>query len=87
MVDSWLTVCVRVPVPEVKLPSPEYVPLRLCAPAASVEFVHVPVPPASVIVHTGDPPLLVSVIVTVPVGVPDPGVAADTVAVNVTACP
>jgi hypothetical protein len=81
------TVCVSVPVLDVKLVSPEYAPLRLCVPSANVAFVQVPVPPLSMTVHTAAPPLLESVMVTVPVGVPAPGETAATVAVKVTVCP
>jgi hypothetical protein len=84
---ALLTVCVSVPVDEVKLVSPEYAPLRLCEPTASVELVHVPVPLARVTVQTAAPPFEVSVIVTVPLGVPAPGDTAATVAVKVTVCP
>ena len=53
-------------------------------PTASVEVVKVALPPARVPAPMLAPP---SRNVTVPVGVPDPGKAALTVAVNVTAWP
>jgi hypothetical protein len=80
-------VSVVVPVLVAKFVSPEYAPLRLCAPCANVEIVQVPVPPDSVAVQTAAPPLLLSVITTVPVGVPAPGATAATVAVSVTVAP
>ena len=82
-----LIVSLVVPVLPVKFVSPEYVPLRLCVPSASVLVVHVPVPPLNVTVHTAAFPLLVSTTGTVPVGVPEPGEAASTVAVIVTVAP
>jgi hypothetical protein len=87
VVLALLIVSVVVPVLVVKSVSPEYAPLRLCVPCAKVEIVHVPVPPESVAVQTAAPPLLLSVIVTVPVGVPAPGATAATVAVIVTVAP
>ena len=56
-------------------------------PAVNVLFVQVPVPLLKVTVHTAAPPFDVSVIATVPVGVPAPGDTGATVAVNVTVWP
>ena len=82
-----LIVSLVVPVLLVKFVSPEYVPLKLCVPSASVVVVHVPVPPLKVTMHTAALPLLVSTTGTVPVGVPAPGADAATVAVMVTVAP
>ena len=71
-----------------KLASPEYVALIVWEPAARLVVANVAVPDAS-----ATPPGVRSVLVvvskksTVPVGVPEPGALAATVAVNVTACP
>ena len=55
-----------------------------CEPAVSVEVMRVAAPPDMVLVASGVAP---SLKVTVPVGVPDPGDTALTVAVKVTGWP
>jgi len=55
-----------------------------CEPAVSVEVMRVATPPDMVLVASGVAP---SLKVTVPVGVPDPGATALTVAVKVTGWP
>ena len=87
VVPAPFTPCASVPVLPLKFVSPEYVPLRLCVPSASVEEEQVPVPLVSVAVQTAALPLLVSTIGTMPVGVPAPGATALTVTVKVTDCP
>jgi hypothetical protein len=67
-----------------KLSSPRYCAVIELAPAARLGVVKVPTPLVSVAV-----PIVVAPLKnwTVPVGVPDPGLAALTVAVSVTFCP
>lgn len=67
-----------------KLASPLYVATTGCVAAASVEVTYVATPALNVDVLTGAPSILN---VTVPDGLPAPGVTAVTVAVNVTDCP
>jgi hypothetical protein len=75
-----------VPVLVVKFVSPEYTAVTTCVPAVSVAVLpELAVPALNV---TGEPKLLPSIVnCTVPVGVPAPGAAADTVAVKLTDCP
>src|SRR5438552_13201934 len=83
---AWLTVCVgNDPVLGLKLASPAYCAVMLCAPTLRVEVAKVACPlPSNVPV----PMLLApSRNVTAPVGVPEPGATAETVAVKVTAWP
>src|SRR5207247_3355325 len=86
VVVPYFTVCVSVGVVlPVKFPSPPYDAVIEWEPTASVLVTNVPWPePSRVPVpRTVEPSLKV----TVPVGVPAPGLFAVTVAVNVTACP
>ena len=81
---ALLTVCVgNEPVLPVKFVSPLYTAVMLCVPTLNDEVVNVAEPLLSA---TGDPRLPApSLNCTVPVGVPEPGASADTVAVKVTA--
>jgi hypothetical protein len=73
------------PVLLLKFASPLYWALTVWLPGVKVEVLDCAVPPTNV---TGAPALLPSITNwTVPVGVPDPGAAAVTVAVKVTVCP
>ena len=60
--------------------------VMVCEPAPSVDTVQVAVPNEAATLHDPIvvPPSLKS---TVPAGVPEPGVTAETVALNVTDCP
>jgi hypothetical protein len=70
----------------VKFGSPLYVAVTVCVPMGMSSVVTDTVPDApSGAVNVGPPPLTVNV--TVPVGVPDPGATAATVAVSVTGSP
>ena len=66
----------------VKLPSPEYIAVIACEPTVSVVLLpEVALPPDN---GAGEPELTPSILnCTVPVGVPEPGALAITVAVNV----
>ena len=82
MVLAWLTTWDSASDVEVlKLVSPAYTAVMLRVPMASAEVVYVATPPLKVPVPREVLPFLK---VTVPVGVPAPGEAAVTVAVNMT---
>jgi hypothetical protein len=82
VVPSWLTVWVSVAdVLVVKLVSPPYTTVMECAPRVKLLVVNVAEPPDRVPVPSVLAP---SMKVTVPVGVPEPGATAETVAVKVT---
>ena len=69
----------------VKLPSASYTAVIEWLPIVSVDVVNVAVPEPS---KVPDPSAVEpSMNVTVPVGIPEPGMLAVTVAVNVTDCP
>src|SRR5262249_15276197 len=75
---AWLPLCASAGEPlEVKLVSPRYVPVIELAPVGSEEPDRVAVPLVKVAVPSDVVPLKNS---TVPVGVPAPGLTADTVA-------
>jgi hypothetical protein len=79
----WLTVCVSAEdVLELKLPSPLYAPVMLWFATESAEVVYVALPDASTL--TVLRVVAPSLKVTVPVGVPAPGLVTVTVAVKVT---
>jgi hypothetical protein len=86
VVPDWFTVCVRMlDVLVLKLPSPPYTAVIECEPTLRVLVANVATPePSSVPVPTVVAP---SLKVTVPVGIPEPGALAVTVAVKVTDCP
>jgi hypothetical protein len=67
-----------------KFALPPYVTVITCEPTTSDDVLYVTKPPLSMGVLTGPPSI---VIVTTPVGVPVPGAAVVTVAVNVTDWP
>ena len=86
-VAARFTVCVgNAPVLAAKLASPLYSALIPCAAGPKVEVLTwaMPLPFSAIGAPSG---LLPSLNCTVPVGVPDPGGIAVTVAVNVTDCP
>jgi hypothetical protein len=69
-----------------KFESPEYVAVTVGVPSGKLALTHVATPLTSVdTAHPRLPTLVVHVIV--PVGIPLPGLAAPTAAVNVTLCP
>jgi hypothetical protein len=76
----------NVPVLVAKSAAPEYTAVTVCVPSVSVEMVpEVAEPETSV---TGEPKLLPSIAnCAVPVGVPDPGATAATLAVKLTTWP
>src|SRR5437588_790965 len=85
LVPSWLTGWVSVPeVLVVKLVSPPYTTVIVCAPTARALVLKLAEAPDSVPVPRVPAP---SLKVTVPVGVPEPGELAVTVAVKVTDWP
>jgi len=85
MLPAWLTTCETALEVEVeKFVSPPYTPVMLWVPSARAEVVYVATPALNVPVPRVVAP---SLKVTVPVGVPEPGETAATVAVKVTDCP
>jgi hypothetical protein len=85
VVLAWFTICVTAPdVLVVKLLSPLYTAVIECEVTDKAVVANVAVPPLREFVDRAVAP---SLKVTVPVGVPLPGEAALTVAVNVTDCP
>src|SRR5216684_2488487 len=88
VVDAWLTVCVSVAlVLVVKLVSPLYTAVMLCAPTASELLLQVADAAASACAPQPVMVVPASLKFTVPVGVPAPGAVALMVAVNVTDWP
>ena len=80
---AWLIICDTADdVPVMKLVSPLYVAIILWLPTVNADVLNVVWPELRVPVPNMAVP---SLNVTVPVGVPEPGVTAETVAANVTA--
>jgi hypothetical protein len=85
VVEAWFTVWVSTgEVEPVKPASPLYTAVSACDPTLNDDVVNDAAPPASVEVPRGVAP---SKKLTVPVGVPAPGVTTAIVAVRVLACP
>lgn len=86
MIDRLTVIVLVVVLLAVKLPSPEYDTLIECEPGVRLATLSAAVPPVNAIVARSSP-VVVSKKSTVPVGVPDPGALAATVAVTVIVWP